>query len=373
MAAPAPTPLDAARKLASLAREHADAAERERSLPEELASALRESGLPRMLVPARHGGGEVEPREMVEALEELALADGSAAWCAMVTATAGVVAAYVNPEVAAELFGDGAVAGGVYAPIGTAVHEDGDFVVDGRWPFASFGEHCDLLLGGVRTDGGPRLALFAASDAEVIDTWFVSGLRGTGSNDIAVHQLRVPAAHTASLSDRPAEGGPLYAFPVFGLLALGIAAVSLGIARGAIDELRELATEKTPTGSSRRLAERPAVQAQVARAAALVAAARALVFETVDRAWAIAGDTGAVAVEDRTRLRLAATHATRASAQAVDLMYEAGGGSSIYATSPLQRRFRDIHAATQHAMVAPATWELTGRLLLGVETDVTQL
>lgn len=367
------SPLEAARALAPLARELADRAEEERSLPDELAGELRASGLPTMLVPARYGGGEVTPRAMVESLEQLALADGSTAWCAMISATAGFVAAYLEPEAAGELFADGGVAGGVYAPIGTATPGDGGYVVSGRWPFASFCRHCDVLMGGVRTDDGVRLALFAATDADIIDTWTVSGLCGTGSNDIAVSELMVPAAHLASLAGPARAPGPLYAFPVFGLLALGIASVSLGIARGAIDELRELATEKKPTGSSRRLAERPAAQAQVARAAAGVAAARALVMEGVDRAWAVARGGEGVPVEERTRLRLAATHATRACAEAVDLMYDAGGGTSIYRTSPLQRRFRDIHSATQHAMVAPATWELTGRLMLGLETDVAQL
>ncbi|MGI9019934.1 MAG: acyl-CoA dehydrogenase family protein [Solirubrobacterales bacterium] len=359
--------------LAPLAREHAEQAERDRRLPEPLAGALRDSGLPRMLVPTRLGGGEVSPREMVEALEELAVADGSTAWCAMVSATAGYVSAYLEPVVAAELFGAEAVAAGVHAPIGQATQLDEDYLVTGRWPFASFSEHSDLLLGGIRTKEGPRVAVFDAGDVEIHDTWDVSGLRGTGSNDISVDGLRVPATHTVSLATPPAEAGPLYAFPVFGLLALGIGSVALGIARAAIDDLRGLAASKQPTGSRRRLAERPAVQADVARATAAVTAARALVLETVDRAWTIACSGAGVPVEERVRLRLAATHATRESARAVDLMYGAGGGTSIYSTSPLQRRFRDVHAATQHAMVAPATWELTGRLLLGLETDAAQL
>jgi indole-3-acetate monooxygenase len=366
-------PLDAARRLAPLAAEAADEAEGRRALPPALAAALRDSGLPRMLVPASCGGGEASPGEMVEALDELAVADGSTAWCAMVSATAGFAAAYLQADAASELFGGGAVAAGVYAPMGEAVADRDDFLVSGRWPFASFSAHCDLLIGGVRTDGGPRLAIFPAAEVRIADTWRVSGLRGTGSNDMEVDGVRVPAAHTASLADVPGEPGPLYAFPVFGLLALGIAGVALGIARAAIDDLRALAAVKRPSGSRRMLAERQTVQAHVAQAAASVAAARALVVETVDRAWTTARSEGRVPVEDRTRLRMAATHATRSAAAAVDLMYDAGGGTSIYETSPLQRRFRDVHAATQHAMVAPATWELTGRLLLGLDTDVSQL
>lgn len=362
-----------AASLAPLARELADQAERDRRLPNRLANALRDSGLPRMLVPASLGGGEVAPRAMIEALEELAVADASAAWCAMVSATAGYVAAYLEPGAAQELFGSGAIAAGVYAPMGEARRDGGAYVVTGRWPFASYSAHAELLLGGVRTEDGVRLAVFAAADVEIHDTWEVSGLRGTGSNDMSVDGVRIPAVNTASLAAPPAASGPLYEFPVFGLLALGIAAVALGAARGAIDDLRALAVAKKPGGSRRLLAERATVQADVARAAASVAAARALIIETVDRAWTAASSGAGVPVEERTRLRLAATHATRACADAVDLMYDAGGGTSIYASSPLQRRFRDIHTATQHAMVAPATWELTGRLLLGQETDVTLL
>jgi alkylation response protein AidB-like acyl-CoA dehydrogenase len=368
------TPPAAARALAPLAAEAADEGERRRSLTPALAAALRESGLPRMLVPASCGGGEATPREMVEALEALAVADGSAAWCAMVTATAGYVAAYLEPETANELFGAGAVAAGVYAPLGTAEPGDGGMLtVDGRWPFSSFSEHADLLMGGVHTPDGARLAIFPGAAATYEDTWHVSGLRATGSNDMVLEGVEVPASHLASLAGGARAPGPLYAFPVFGLLALGIAAVALGIARAAIDDLSELATVKRPGGSSRSLAERAPIQAQVAQAEASVAAARAFVLDAVDLAWTTAEAEGEVGVDQRARLRMAATHATRSAAGAVDLMYEAGGGTSIYEASQLQRRFRDVHTATQHAMVAPATWELTGRLLLGLDTNTSQL
>jgi alkylation response protein AidB-like acyl-CoA dehydrogenase len=208
----------------------------------------------------------------------------------------------------------------------------------------------------------------------IIDTWDVAGLRGTGSHDIAVEDRFVPGARSLSLiSDRPRADGPLYAFPVFGLLALGIAAAALGIARRALDELVVLARDKTPTGSRRRLAERPAIQAEVARAEATLGAARAFLLATVDAAWTRARAAGVIDVRERARLRLAATHATLASADAVDRMYSAGGGTAVYAASPLQRCFRDIHVATQHMMVAPATLELAGRILLGLEADTAML
>jgi alkylation response protein AidB-like acyl-CoA dehydrogenase len=149
--------------------------------------------------------------------------------------------------------------------------------------------------------------------------------------------------------------------------------VCLGIAHSAIDELVELAATKTATGQRRRLAERAHVQEQVALAEAELRSARSLFYATVDEAWqrAVAGEEHSL--KDRALMRIAATNAARASARAVDRMYNAGGGTSIYAASRLQRDFRDIHAATQHVVVSQPTLELAGKVLLGVETDVMML
>ena len=191
---------------------------------------------------------------------------------------------------------------------------------------------------------------------------------------MAVEDVVVPAERSVSIvDDRPRAAGTLYAFPVFGLLAIGIAAVALGIARAALDELVGMARGKTPEGSRRTLAERAVVQAEVAEAEALVAAARAHLDAAIDRAWESAAARGAIPVDERARLRLAATHATASAARATDLVYGAGGGSAIYASSPLQRCVRDGPDATQHMMVARPTYELAGRVLLGLETDVSQL
>jgi len=370
--------MEAAERLAPMAAEHADESERERTLTPAVAAALAASPIPSMLVPASLGGGERSPAEMVAALERLALADGSTAWCAMVAATSGLVAAYVEPEFGREAFAPPAVAGGVYAPMGRAARDGDDYVVSGRWPFTSGCKHATTLMGGAIVDenGGAsvRAMVYPAGEATVHDTWDVTGLRGTGSHDTEVTDLRVPAGHTAALgSDRPRHDGALYAFPPFGLLALGIAAVSIGIARGAVDELVELATQKKPGGSKRTLAERAPVQAAVAEAEATVASARALVAEAIEEAWGAAAGEGEIHVGGRAKLRLAATHATRSAKAAVALMHEAGGGSAIYARSPLERRFRDIHTASAHAMVSPASLELVGRIRLGLETDTGQL
>ena len=369
---------DAAEKLASIGAEHADRSEADRTLAPAVAEALAASPIPSMLVPAAVGGGERTPGEMVAALERIAQGDGSAAWCAMVAATSGLVSAYVDPEFAREAFAPPAVGGGVYAPMGRAALDGEDYVLSGRWPFASGCRHATTLMGGalIAGDGAPEVKamVFSASDAEIHDTWETTGLRGTGSHDIEVTGIRVPAVNAASLtSDRPRHESALYAFPAFGLLALGIAGVALGIAAGAIDDLVDLASQKKPGGSKRTLAERPRTQESVARAVAMVGSARAWVDEAIGKAWDSASESGEIPVVARGKLRLAATHATRASAEAVDLMYEAGGGTAIYERSPLERRFRDIHTAKAHMMVSPASLELAGRIRLGLETDTAQL
>jgi alkylation response protein AidB-like acyl-CoA dehydrogenase len=379
--------VQAVRELEPRVRAAAEPAESARRLPPDLIAALAATGVFRLCVPRALGGAESDPRRLVEAIETVASADGSAGWCVMIGTTSGVISAYLPVDEAAAIYADPRlVTGGVFAPSGKAVAVDRGFQVSGHWAFASGCEHCQWLMGGcvvfdgdtprLLPGGAPdtRLMMFPASAARVLDTWNVSGLRATGSHDIAVSELHVPAARAVSLiTDRPRYPGPLFAFPVFGLLALGIAAVALGIARRAIAELIALAGAKTPQGSRRRLNERAMIQVGVAQADATVRAARALLFAALEESWQGATTAGRISMDQRGRLRQAATHATWSAAQAVDLMYNAGGGTSIYATSPLQRCLRDVHVVTQHMMVAPATWELIGRLLLGLESDTTML
>jgi alkylation response protein AidB-like acyl-CoA dehydrogenase len=341
-----------------------------------------------MCVPRALGGGEIDPLTQIRVLELLAGADGAAGWCGMIGATTGVISAYLPVDVAGEIYGKApdVVTGGVYAPKGTAITVDGGYRVSGRWPFASGCEHCEWLMGNsvIEEDGKPRqlgngavetrLMFFPARDVHIIDTWSVAGLQGTGSHDMVVSDLFVPCERSVSLiTDPPRHPGALYTFPVFGLLALGIAAVALGIARSAIDALTRLAVGKTPTGSRRRLAERAVIQVEVAQAEAALRSARAFLTEIVAGAWETASAQKPISTECRALLRLAATHATTSAAHAVDRMYNAGGGTSVYDSCPLQRHFRDIHVLTQHLMVAASTYELTGRTLLGLEADTTML
>lgn len=377
-------PLAAARGFADELRARAEEIEAARRLPRDLSDRFAAAGLYRMCVPEVYGGLELPPRITLDVIETLARADGSCAWCVFIGATTGSVLASLPPEGAREIFSRAeTLMGGTYAPMGHARPADGGFRVEGRWAWGSGTANADWILGGCRVEGDepgadgrpppPRLLIARAEEVELLDTWHVAGLSGTGSTDFAFHDVFVPDRRALRLGvDRPLAR-PLYAFPAFGLLAMGIAAVTLGLARAAIDALVELADAKTPQGSTRSLARRPAAQSDVARAQALVRSARAFLHEAVGDAWDAACREGALGIDHRRDLRLATTHAVRSAARAVDLMYHLAGGSSVYRRSPLQRIFRDVHVATQHAMVAPSTLEVTGRLLLGLETDTSTL
>ncbi len=373
----------AASRLAPELAERAGEMEAARRLPADLARKMAEAGIFRMVTPGYLGGLECSPREIVETVARLAEANASAGWCAMIAATTALNAAYMDRDTAEEIYADPlAITGGVFAPMGKARVEGDGYRVTGRWQWGSGSANCTWLCGGamvqeegdlLRTpDGAPvsRMMIFPAHDAELIDTWHVMGLQGTGSGDIAVSDLFVPRARSVSLThDLPVAEGPLYAFPAFGLLALGVCAVAMGNARGALDSFRALAQAKGSQGSRRTLAERPAVQATHAELEARWRAARAYLMDEIDATWSVAQTDGTIPLERRAALRLACTHMTRTGADIARTCYDLGGGAALFLDSPLQRQFRDAHAITQHIVTAPATYELIGRIEMGLPTD----
>ena len=375
----------AARALAPELRERADANEEARRLPDDLSKRFAESGFYRMCAPEQYGGLEQSPAVTMETVEILARADGAPAWVVFIGATSGTTLALLPEATSREVFATPeTMIAGVFAPRGKAVAVEGGFQVDGQWQWGSGTQNADWVLGGCQVvvdgeterlpNGTPRsrMMLVPSSEVEFLDTWYVSGLAATGSTDFAIRDRFVPVERAVGFGSAKPLDRPLYQFPQFGLLAMGIAAVALGLARAAIDELVEIAGGKLPAGSARPLANRPAAQAETARAEASLRSARAFYYETIESAWDEAC-SGRLGTDGRRDVRLATTHATHAAAEAVDRMYHLGGGTSVYRRSPLQRIFRDVHVATQHMMVGPATWELTGRLFLGLETDTSQL
>jgi indole-3-acetate monooxygenase len=370
----------AAQELGNWARELAPATERARQLPAELVAQLRASGLLRAGAPRTVGAAEAPPAVTLRCAEAVARGDASTGWCVSIAATSSLLAGWLGEEGRAEVFSDaGSVAAGVWAPRGKAHRVEGGYQVSGQWAFCSGIMHSDYLFGGclvVDDSEGqptPRVLGIPLSELQIIDTWHTSGLRGTGSQDALADDVFVPERRSLWLLDPPTSEGALYRFPIFAFFALSIAAAALGNARGAIDDLKSLAVGKIALGSSRTLAARPATWSVVAQAEAALRAARALYYESIEQAWNAAQSRQAISVELKAGLRLAATHAVRTSADVARQMFDLGGGAAIYDGSPLQRRFRDAHAATAHFQVNPATWELTGRLLLDQPTETTML
>jgi alkylation response protein AidB-like acyl-CoA dehydrogenase len=223
---------------------------------------------------------------------------------------------------------------------------------------------------GLRTP----LVYFPRSQVTLHDNWDVGGMRGTGSVDYEVDDAFVPEGRWVPFPmSGPVVDEPLYRLTPIAALAAGVAHVCLGLAARAVDEIVRLAGEKTPTSSTRTLAERPAVQAKICEAEAAQRSARSFLREAVEACSDEAASSGSVSDESRRRLRLAANNAAERSAHAVDVCYLAGGGSSIWRSSPLLRVFRDMHVATQHGAVSPSVLEVLGRMRLGLTTDLTSI
>jgi alkylation response protein AidB-like acyl-CoA dehydrogenase len=365
-----------AQQIAVEAREMSSEIDDDRRLPEKLVALLADSGLLRAGAPAEVLGLELPPGIALRSAEAVARGNASAGWCVSIAITSSLLVAYLPTSSRDAIFGEGrGVAAGVWAPRGTGRTVEGGVVVSGRWPFCSGISHADMMFAGCLVDDQrvPSVVALAKEDLQVLDTWHTLGLRGTGSHDTVADEVFVPADRVFSLFDGPIVDRPLYRFPVFGFFALSIAAAALGNAGGAIDDLVELASAKKGLGSTRTLAERPATQAAVATAESALSAARALYYQAIETAWQASQDGEGVSVDVRNRLRLAATHAVRTSADVVRDMYDLAGGSAIYDTSPLQRRFRDAYTATAHFQVNEASRELPGRILLDQPADVSTL
>ncbi len=383
---PHPT-LTSAKALQSELRARAAEMEEVRRLPADLATKLAEGGLFRMVTPAAFGGLECTPREIVDAVEAVAEANASAGWCVMIGATTAMNAAYMDSETAGDVYNDPmTITGGVFAPMGKAIVDGDDYIVSGRWQWGSGSANCTWLCGGAiliedgemrrLPSGRPdaRMMIFPADEAELLDTWHVMGLKGTGSGDIAVENIRVPKARSVSLvTDKPKVSGALYKFPAFGLLSLGVAATAMGNAKGALESFIALGKAKKNQGSGKTLGERAVIQSETARLMAAFRSARAYLHDEIEQTWDVAQTSDDIPVERRAALRMACTHMVRTGAEITRTCYDLGGGAALFEANDLQRRFRDAHAMTQHIVTAPATWELTGRLLFDLPTDASMV
>ncbi len=370
--------LAAARRLIPEIRACAGVAEAARQLPDSIVRAFADADLVQMAVPRQYGGLESHVLDLLRVIEEISYADGSAGWVLMNYQTTALVSGLLPKEWGEAIFAaeKRAVPAGVLALTGRGRRVDGGIVVSGRWGFGSGCPGANWLLGMAvmeraggalaAEDSNPELLLpmFPREDVIIHDTWHVSGLCGSGSHHVEVKDAFVPEGRWVSLSGPPVVDTTLYRVPIISIFPPCVVAVSIGIARAALECFEALAAGKVPSQSSKPLAERASAQIDFAKAEARVGSARSYVFETTEALWDEVDRGEPASTEARRSARLASAHAAASCAEAVDLLYTAGGSSSIFNDNPLQRHWRDVHATTQHIQIAANSYENMGRLRL---------
>ena len=377
------SPLDAARELAPAIRSCADQIESDRELPRPLFEALAGAGFFKLLIPRTVGGAEIDLPTYVQVLEELGKADSSTGWLVNQCAVFATYAAQMPRDVARQIWIDTprSVVANTPTPTAQAVVVPGGYRVTGRQGFSSGCRHAAWLAARalIHENGQPKLSngqpeeryLFVpAAEAELLDTWHVRGMRGTGTHHFVVQDVFVPAERTVLQAGGPLlENGPLYQFPRRLLFASGDAAVALGTARACLDAFFELAGAKTPRSMQATLRDQPAIQATVGHSEAQLRCARAFLTEAVRDIWQEAMSTGAITSERRAGLRLATIHAIRLAVEVVDSVYNACGVTAIFEGNRIQRHFQDIHVISQHTQARLAHYELIGKYALGLKVD----
>lgn len=374
------------REIAPILRQNLEQGERERRLPRETMDAMLSAGLFRIWTPKAYGGLELDPIDALRVFEEVSTIDGAAGWNLQLSSSITPAFAWFSDACTDEVFAEGPdmVLGGTLFPPGRAVSVDGGYLLSGRWPFSSGSHHASWLIApGIVTEGEiPRRAehgepeeltfCYRAEQAEILDTWDTLGLRATGSHDVVARDIFVPhhrATRFIPLQE-PARAfrGGLYQLTIWPTTA-ALAAPALGIARAALEELRRLATRKTPAYTKSSLRERPTVQEKAARATALVNAGRAYLYDTLRAASEAVTRGGSLPLERKRDVLLATVHAIRSAADAVVLVHEVAGTSAVRNQADFQRHFRDIHVITQHAFASTSRYESIGKLLFELETD----
>jgi alkylation response protein AidB-like acyl-CoA dehydrogenase len=374
----------AAQALAPLIQESAGTMEAERRLPANVVDALRALGAFRMAVPRAYGGLELDPMTQVRVVEELSRINGSVGWCAMISSAGSFASAFLAPSVAQRFFGhDNFSLAGQVVPVGRADMVDGGYRVTGRYRFGSGCQHASMIIGGcVVFEGGTprriandrpevRVMVFPPSACQILDTWYTTGLAGTGSNDYLVNDHFVPSEESWSFLERPQCAGPLYRFaPLF---LVPHAGVPLGIARAAIDSVAELASRKElmpdphKLTTSRLLRDDSRAHEALAIAEGSLASVRSFVYSSLEELWATLERGDKLSPRQRAMYRIMLITAHRVAKEVVTAMYDLAATSAIYRSHPLDRLMRDITTACQHGVVHPKMYRPAGRMLLGLE------
>ena len=373
--------LAAARGLVPEVGARADEIAKLRRLPPDLVAKLRTAGVFRMPMPRAWGGPEMVPRAQTEVVEILSAADPSVGWCAMIGSDSGFYGAFLDDAVARKLYPDlDAVTAGLLQPAGRAVRVEGGYRVSGRWGFGSGCTHADVLIGGCLVlDGGApvmterglpewRVMMAPAGSWSILDTWYTTGLAGSGSNDYTAEDLFVPAEHTFSLFEPARRTEPLYAFN--GMFFANMHGVPLGLARRAIDTAREIAESKVVMPDLVKMKDLPRVRAALARAEMQLGAARAYTYETLDSLWERLLAGAPPTRDQRVAIALSRIQCFRTAREVASAMVDAVGTTAIYASSPLDRLLRDAITMSQHVVAQERMVEMVGGILVGQESPI---
>lgn len=363
--------------LEPLLRANADAIEKQRQLPDEVVNELRATGLFRASWPRSMGGQELDPMSQIRILEELSRMDGSLGWVGTFGAIGGLIAATLEPSAAGELFSSpDAVPAGQYAPRGFAERVEGGYQVNGQWSFGSGCMHAEVITGGCLVtengevqkldNGSPQVRMIMVKKEKAhihLDSWQVSGMRGTGSYDYSLTDVFVPDAHTSDSRFSAHHTGPLYQFPALFLFAH--VPIPLGIARAALDYVYELGENKRTQPGNRLLKENGEIHEAVAKAEAALRSARAWVFEVIEDIWNTLCAGGEISKQQRALFRLCLVEVSRTARQVVIQMYDVIGSTAIHISSPIDRLLRDINAVCAHVVVQPKMYRPAGKALFG--------
>lgn len=339
----------------------------------EVVDLMREAGFYRAMVAKRFGGDEASPMEFLRMVERLSEVDGSAGW----VASFGFSAIYLSAlpvETLETLYAGGpdvVFAGGIYPPQ-KAIPVDGGLEVSGRWAWGSGSTGADLIGVGIKVEGGdsgglPLIAVMPAEKVKIDRNWDVIGLKGTGSHDMVVDKVVVPKEWTFIRGGKSRLDQPLYQYPTMALAAQVLAVVALGAARGAITVLCELAGGRSSITGAANLADRPYVQADIAKAEALLRSARAFFYEATEEAYAALLAGNELSIQQRASLRLASTNAARAGADVTLAVYRLSGTTGIATDHMIARHMQDAMVVPQHAFLSDGTWQNAGRVLLGLD------
>jgi alkylation response protein AidB-like acyl-CoA dehydrogenase len=363
-----------ARALSSFLREKSDEIEAARTLPSEVAMRMREAGLFRIAMPKSWGGPELSTIEINEIIEEVSRANASAGWCVAIGADSGFTSSFLDDAVARKLYPRLDMVTASSITPSRADRVQGGYRLSGQWPFASGIKHADVVVAAcvifendapAMNGGAPAMRLMAApaSSFEVLDTWYTTGMRGTGSYDFRASNLFIPEEHSFTFTQPPKREGALYRDPfnfvtkVYGVL--------LGMARAMIDQVTEVLQTKAESPSGRLYKNTSRVQTAIAEAEMIVGAARSYSYFALERHWKRLEASEEPTQRDRIDLALARVNAAQAARDVIRMLYDTVGSGAIYAQrGPFDRALRDIETLCQHFAVQRRILENVGALLL---------